>query len=124
MWEITTFVLNALLFVMLGLQLPSILDALQGEPTWTLIWWAVIVSLTVMVARIVWVFPATYVTRWLSRKPRERDPSPPWQFPAAISWMGLRGAVSLAAALSIPAVTSSGDPFPGLAPGIYLALCV
>src|SRR4029079_4049061 len=85
-------------------QLPSILDALQGEPTWTLIWWAVIVSLTVMVARIVWVFPATYVPRWLSKKLRERDPSPPWQFPAAISWMGLRGAVSLAAALSIPSV--------------------
>ena len=72
MWEITTFVLNAFLFVMLGLQLPSILDALQGEPSGTLIWWAVIVSLTVIVARIVWVFPATY-SRWLSRRIRERD---------------------------------------------------
>ena len=124
MWEITTFVLNALLFVMLGLQLPSILDALQGEPTWTLIWWAVIVSLTVIVARIVWVFPATYVPRWLSRKLRERDPSPPWQFPAAISWMGLRGAVSLAAALSIPAATDSGAPFPDRDLVIYLAFSV
>ena len=124
MWEITTFVLNALLFVMLGLQLPSILDALQGEPSGTLIWWAVIVSLTVIVARIVWVFPATYVPRWLSRRIRERDPSPPWQYPAAISWMGLRGAVSLAAALSVPAVTSSGAPFPDRDLVIYLAFSV
>ena len=124
MWEITTFVLNALLFVMLGLQLPSILDALQGESSGTLIWWAVIVSLTVIVARIVWVFPATYIPRWLSRRIRERDPSPPWQYPAAISWMGLRGAVSLAAALSVPAVTSSGAPFPDRELVIYLAFSV
>ena len=124
MWEITTFVLNALLFVMLGLQLPSILDALQGEPTGTLIWWAVIVSLTVIVARIVWVFPATYIPRWLSTRIRERDPSPPWQYPAAISWMGLRGAVSLAAALSVPAVTNSGAPFPDRELVIYLAFSV
>ena len=60
MWEITTFVLNALLFVLLGLQLPSILDALQGEPTGKLLWWAALVSGTVILARIAWVFPATY----------------------------------------------------------------
>jgi CPA1 family monovalent cation:H+ antiporter len=124
MWEITTFLLNALLFIMLGLQLPSILDALQGEASGTLIWWGVIVSLTVIVARIVWVFPSTYIPRWLSRRIRERDPSPPWQYPAAISWMGLRGAVSLAAALSVPAVTSSGAPFPDRDLVIYLAFSV
>ena len=83
MWEITTFVLNALLFVLLGLQLPSILDALQGEPTGKLLWWAALVSGTVIVARIVWVFPATYLPRWLSTRLRARDPSPPWQYPGA-----------------------------------------
>ena len=124
MWEITTFVLNALLFVLLGLQLPSILDALQGEPTGKLLWWAALVGGTVIVARIVWVFPATYLPRWLSARVRARDPSPPWQYPAAISWMGLRGAVSLAAALAVPTVTDSGAPFPDRDLIIYLAFAV
>jgi Na+/H+ antiporter len=124
MWEITTFVLNALLFVLLGLQLPAILDALQGEPTGKLLWWAALVGGTVIVARIVWVFPATYLPRWLSARVRVRDPSPPWQFPALISWMGLRGAVSLAAALSVPTVTDSGAPFPDRELVIYLAFAV
>ena len=124
MWEITTFVLNALLFVLLGLQLPSILDALQGEPTGKLLWWAALVSGTVILARIAWVFPATYLPRWVSPRLRARDPSPPWQYPALISWMGLRGAVSLAAALSVPTVTDSGAPFPGRELVIYLAFAV
>jgi len=124
MWEITTFVLNALVFVLLGLQLPSILDALEGESGATLLWWGVLVSLTVIVARIVWVFPATYLPRVLSARLRARDPSPPWQYPAAISWMGMRGAVSLAAALAIPVATDSGAPFPDRELVIYLAFTV
>jgi CPA1 family monovalent cation:H+ antiporter len=123
-WEITTFVLNALLFVLLGLQLPGILDALQGESAATLLWWGALVSITVIVARIVWVFPSTYIPRWLSPRLRARDPSPPWQYPAVVSWMGLRGAVSLAAALAIPVVTNSGAPFPDRALVIYLAFAV
>ena len=124
MWEITTFVLNALLFVLLGLQLPSILDALQGEAAGTLLWWAAVVSVTVIVARIVWVFPATYLPRWLSARVRARDPVSAVAVPRRISWMGLRGAVSLAAALSIPAVTSSGAPFPDRDLVIFLAFSV
>ena len=95
MWEITTFVLNALLFVLLGLQLPSILDALQGEPTCRLLWWAALVSGTVIVARIVWVFPATYLPRWLSARVRaairlRRGSTPPqspgWGSEALSRW--------------------------------------
>ena len=124
MWEITTFLLNALLFVLLGLQLPSILEALEGESAGKLLWWAALVSGTVSVARIVWVFPATYLPRWLSARLRARDPSPPWQYPALISWMGLRGAVSLAAALSVPTVVDGGAPFPDRELVIYLAFAV
>jgi Na+/H+ antiporter len=124
MWEITTFVLNALLFVLLGLQLPSILDALQGEPRGRLLAWAAIVSVTVIVIRIAWVFPATYLPRRLSARLRARDPYPPWQYPAAISWMGLRGAVSLAAALSLPALADGGAPFPDRNLIIYLTFSV
>ena len=124
MWEITTFVLNALLFVLLGLQLPSILDALQGD-------------LDVAAALVGGArerhrhpgqnrlgIPATYLPRRLSARVRARDPSPPWQYPALISWMGLRGAVSLAAALSVPTVTDGGAPFPNRDLVIYLAFAV
>ena len=79
---------------------------------------------TVILARIAWVFPTTYLPRWVSPRLRARDPSPPWQYPALISWMGLRGAVSLAAALSVPTVTDSGAPFPGRELVIYLAFAV
>jgi len=62
--------------------------------------------------RIAWVFPATYVPRALSRSLRARDPAPPWQYPMLLSWTGIRGGLSLAAALAIPLTTRSGAPFP------------
>ncbi len=124
MWEITTFVLNALLFVLLGLQLPVILDALQGEPAGKLLWWAALIGGTVIVARILWVFPATYLPRFLSSRLRERDPYPRWQAPALLSWMGMRGAVSLAAALAVPLTTDAGTAFPDRELIVYLAFAV
>jgi len=123
-WEIVVFVLNALLFVLIGLQLPVILDQLSGEPAGTLLAYGVIVSATVILVRIAWVFPATYIPRALSRRIRERDPYPPWQYPAFISWTGMRGAVSLAAALALPLTTDEGAAFPGRDLILFLAFCV
>ncbi len=123
-WEIVVFLLNALLFVVIGLQLPVILDELSGEPPGTLLAYGAIVSATVILVRIAWVFPATYLPRKLSRRIRERDPSPPWQYPAFISWAGMRGAVSLAAALALPLTTDAGQPFPGRDLILFLAFCV
>jgi monovalent cation/hydrogen antiporter len=123
-WSILTFLLNALLFGLVGLQLRPILDALSGTSTGTLILDALIVVSAVMVTRFVWVFPATYLPRFLFRRVRERDPYPPWQYPAFISWAGLRGAVTLAAALALPVATDSGAPFPERELLIYLAFCV
>src|SRR5438093_7209748 len=91
MWNVVVFVLEGLIFIITGLALWAILGSLTGKFTRHLAWGAVLVSLTVIVARIVWVFPATYLPRWLSRGLRQRDPSPPWQFPAVVSWAGLRG---------------------------------
>src|SRR5204862_2220594 len=68
--------------------------------------------------------PATYIPRALSRRIRERDPYPPWQYPAFISWTGMRGAVSLAAALALPLTTDAGGPFPGRDLILFLAFCV
>jgi CPA1 family monovalent cation:H+ antiporter len=123
-WEIVVFLLNALLFVLIGLQLPVILDELSGEPPGTLLAYGALVSATVIGVRIAWVFPATYLPRRLSRRIRERDPSPPWQYPAFISWAGMRGAVSLAAALALPATTDQDAAFPGRSLILYLAFCV
>jgi CPA1 family monovalent cation:H+ antiporter len=110
-WEIVIFLLNALLFILIGLQLPLILEALEGTSTTALLGYAAAVSGAVIAIRFLWVFPATYLPRWASRRVRERDPAPPWQYPAAVSWMGMRGAVSLAAALALPYLTDAGAPF-------------
>jgi len=101
-WEIFVFLVNALLFVLVGLQLRGIVDALSGISTLTLIGYASLVCATVIVTRLVWVPIFTYVPRFLFRSVRENDPYPPWQWPVILSWAGIRGAVSLAAALALP----------------------
>jgi CPA1 family monovalent cation:H+ antiporter len=123
-WEIGIFVLNALLFVLIGLQLPGILDDLEGTSGWTLLGYGAAVGVTVVVVRMVWIFPSTYLPRRLSARLRERDPAPPWQHPALVGWAGMRGAVSLAAALALPFSTDAGEPFPGRDLVIFLAFCV
>jgi Na+/H+ antiporter len=123
-WSILTFMLNALLFGLVGLQLRPILDSLSGLSTGTLIADAAIVSGAVIGTRLLWIYPATYLPRLLSRRIREHDPYPPWQYPTLIGWAGLRGAVTLAAALALPLTTRSGDPFPQRDLLIYLAFCV
>jgi Na+/H+ antiporter len=101
-WEILTFIINALLFALVGLQLHGILNRLGGRSTASLIRDAAVVAAVVIVTRILWVPVFTYLPRFLFRRIRERDPYPPWQYPAVISWAGIRGAVSLAAALALP----------------------
>ena len=111
-WQIVTFVLNALLFTLIGLQLPVILDDLDAYSAGELLWWALAVSLTVVLVRWLWVFPAAWLPRRLFRRIRERDPMPQGAQLALICWSGMRGAVSLAAALAIPLSTDAGEPFP------------
>jgi Na+/H+ antiporter len=123
-WEILTFLLNGLLFVLVGLSLPVVLDALGGSITTTLLWQAVAIVATVIALRFIWVFPAAYVPRALSARIRAADPYPPWQYIALISWTGMRGAVSLAAALAIPLTTDAGHRFPNRALIIYLTFAV
>ncbi len=70
------------------------------------------VSLAVILVRVAWVFPATYIPRMAFRSIRERDPTPPWQSVAVVSWAGMRGVISLAAALALPQTTAAGAAFP------------
>ena len=101
-WEILVFCVNALLFVLVGLQLRTIVDALSGVASSRLAAYAALVCATVIVVRIVWVPIFTYLPRRLFRAIREHDPYPPWQWPVLISGAGIRGAVSLVAALALP----------------------
>lgn len=126
-WETVTFLLNSLLFILVGLQLPTILANLSDENLsyGTLALYGALVSLVVILARFVWVFPATYGPRYFSRSTRERDPYPPWRNVVVVSYAGMRGAVSLAAALSIPeTLPGTETPFPGRDLILFLTFCV
>lgn len=117
-WDIVIFTINGFAFMLIGLQLPSIMDGLSEFPPIELIGWGVAISVTVIVARIAWVFPATYLPRRLSARIRARDPYPPTRAVFVVSWAGMRGAVSLAAALALPLT------FPDRPLVIFLTFCV
>ncbi|MEU2737316.1 Na+/H+ antiporter [Streptomyces sp. NPDC007095] len=102
-WRLTACLLESVVFALIGLQLRPVLAALHTTDFAALGRYAAAVFATVLLIRICWIFPATYLPRRLSSRIRERDPSPPWQLPALISWAGMRGVVSLAAAFAVPA---------------------
>lgn len=111
-WDIVVFLINGLVFVLIGLELPVVVRS-AGDALWGYLVIALLVSLTVIVVRMVWVVPATYLPRIMSARLRERDPSPPWQAVFVIGYSGMRGTVSIAAALAVPVVGASAEPFPG-----------
>jgi CPA1 family monovalent cation:H+ antiporter len=121
-WDLLVFVLNGLAFILIGLQLRQVVAGLRGESPWRLAAAALSVSLAVIVLRFVWVFIATYVPR-LPKRIRERDPFPGWRNVTVVAWTGMRGVVSLAAALSVP-LTASGRPFPNRDLILFLTFCV
>jgi Na+/H+ antiporter len=123
-WELITFLLNGLIFILIGLQLRGVVEGLGANTAGQLVFYAVLVSLTVILVRILWVFPATYLPRRVSRRIRERDPSPSWRNVSVVAWTGMRGVISLAAALALPLETASGIPFPDRDLIIFLTFCV
>jgi Na+/H+ antiporter len=110
-WKMLVFLLNGLLFILVGLQLKTIMARLAHHPFQDLLRDAGIICLTVIVVRIAWVFPATYLPRWLIPVLRRNDPAPGWRLPAVLAWTGIRGGISLTAALAIP-LTAQGAAFP------------
>jgi len=113
MWSVLTFLLNAALFILIGLQLPTIVDGLSGQPASEVVGYAAAVCATVIVVRFLWNFIVTYIIRAIDRRPSQRARRANWQTRVIGSWSGMRGAVSLAAALALPLETHSGAPFPG-----------
>ncbi len=123
-WTQLSFLLNAVLFLFVGLEVPLRLQhAIATVPG--ILGVALLISAAVIVARIVWIFPAAYVPPWLFPRLRQREGGYP-EIPAVIlaSWCGVRGAVSLAAALSLPLLASDGTPFPGRAEIVTCTLVV
>jgi CPA1 family monovalent cation:H+ antiporter len=114
-WDTVEFILNGLVFILIGLQLPTVLHAASTDhlPKTQLIIYALLISLAVIVVRVLWVFPATYLPRFLFKSLRARDPYPSWKHVSIVAWTGMRGVVSLAAALALPFQRADGSPFPG-----------
>ena len=101
-WRIVSFGLESIVFLLIGLQVRAVADSLSDWPWSQLLLYSVAIVVTVIVVRFAWVFPATYLPSRLSRAIRERDPAPPWQWAVVVSWAGMRGVVSLAAAFALP----------------------
>ncbi|MEU5821290.1 Na+/H+ antiporter [Streptomyces sp. NPDC047803] len=111
-WKMVAFVLESAVFALIGLQLPFVLKGLGTYSVTDAFGYAVLVFLAVVVVRFVWVYPATYLPRWLSRRIRERESGTDWTSPLIVGWAGMRGVVSLAIAFSVPLVTADGAAFP------------
>jgi monovalent cation/hydrogen antiporter len=102
LWNVLVFLLNGLVFLLIGLQLRSILASIAGLALLILIWQALLISLAVIAVRLAWVFPAASLPRLVSARLRARDPYPGWRQVAIVAWIGMRGGLSLAAALALP----------------------
>jgi len=123
-WELIVFLLNAVLFVLIGLQLPSILDAVSGIEVGTLVGYALATIGAVVGTRLAWVFTVPYLVRALDRRPSQVERRVGAAPRLVVGWAGMRGAVSLAAALALPLETDAGAPFPERELVIFLAYSV
>jgi len=111
-WQTLTFLLNGLVFILIGLQLPAITKGLGQYSIPTAILYSVVISLITIIIRIIWVFPGAYLPRLLSKGIRLREKRPTWQMVFVVGWSGMRGVVSLASALAVPLTLSTGEKFP------------
>ncbi len=112
LWEVLVFLLNGLVFILIGLQLPVIINGLGGYSINQAILYSVIINLVTIVIRIIWVFPAAYIPRLLFKSVRQNEPYPQWRNVFLIGWSGMRGVVSLAAAFAVPLTLTDGSAFP------------
>jgi monovalent cation/hydrogen antiporter len=118
-WRLVVYLIEALLFLLTGLQARTVVESLAQADWGRLFLQGIVISLLVIGIRFVWVYPAAYLPRWLSRSAR-----PPWQGTFAIAFTGIRGVVSLAAALSIPLTLPGGQPFPERDTILFITFCV
>lgn len=123
-WKMVTFVLNGLVFLLIGLYFPGLLRHLHAYPFSELALLALAVPASAILLRFVWMYMVGYGTRLLLPSVRRKDPYPPWQNVFIIAWTGMRGVVSLATALALPLTMANGEPFPHRDLIIFLAFSV
>jgi CPA1 family monovalent cation:H+ antiporter len=111
-WDLLVYLLEGLIFLVTGLQIRTLLDRPDIFPLHTSLLAVLLTLVVIVAARFLWVYPAAYLPRWLSPAVARRDPLPPWQWLFFLAFVGVRGVVSLAAALAIPLTIASGAPFP------------
>jgi monovalent cation/hydrogen antiporter len=110
-WGLVIYLIEGLLFLLTGFQMRLLYERSKAFPLDEILTLTALVAVMIVIARFAWTFPAIYLPRMVKRV-RLRDPSPPWQWAFVISFTGVRGAVSLAAALALPLALSDGSPFP------------
>lgn len=123
-WTTLIFLLNGLAFILIGLQLPFILEEIADEPPMRLAIAALAVSAVVIVVRAVWIFVSAGLYNLVVPRKRQTSRAPNWRFLVVMSWAGMRGIVSLAAALALPELIANGDPFPHRGMVLFLAFTV
>jgi monovalent cation/hydrogen antiporter len=111
-WNLLVFMLNSVIFMLIGIQMSDVVEKLARYSLLELIVWGSFVSLVAIAVRFAWVYPAAYLPHWVSGSLRENEPALRKRELAIISWCGMRGIVSLAAALALPATLPNGQPFP------------
>ena len=112
-WDLIVYYLEGFIFLVTGMETRDLIDRSSAVSLRELGLALLLTVAVIVIARFVWVFPATYLPRRFSPPLRRRDPSPPWQWVFLLAFVGVRGVVSLAAALALPLTTMSGAPFPG-----------
>jgi Na+/H+ antiporter len=111
-WATVVFILNGLVFILIGLELPIIIENLGDYSIADGIKYGLIISAIIIVIRILYVLPIAYVPKWLGQQVRMDHVNPTWKGPLIIGWAGMRGVVSLASALSVPLLLNDGSAFP------------
>ena len=122
-WEVVIYILNGLIFVLIGLQLRSVMAGISEYPTGELVLYGLLISFVVIIVRFIWVIPAALLPRYLSKRIREKESFDPRNM-VIFGWAGMRGVVSMAAALALPLTLPGGAAFPHRNLIIYLAFCV
>jgi Na+/H+ antiporter len=123
-WDFMIYLTEGFVFLITGLQARTLIAGMRGDSLADLAGSAAVVCAVIIMARFIWMFPATYLPRWLIPAVARDDPSPPWQWPFILAFTGVRGIVSLAAALAIPLTTNSGALFPDRDRILFLTFAV
>src|SRR6266566_5045591 len=124
-WDALTYILNGLVFVLIGLQLPYVLAGIQGYSLGTLVLYGALFSGLVIALRVIWVFPGAFVAQWIRSRIIHQNIRPPTAPGILIlGWAGMRGVIALAAAIALPQTLADGSPFPQRNLIIFLAFSV